>query len=131
MKEKEITGHSKVPAGTMVYGDRNMINTVIRNLISNAVKYTEKGKIEVNYKADERAITFSIKDTGVGMPDERAKTLFEIGGSKSTEGTRGEAGTGLGLIICKEFVEKMGGRIAVESEPGKGSVFYFSIPNQA
>jgi signal transduction histidine kinase/ligand-binding sensor domain-containing protein len=128
LNEKQLLFESASTGKFMVVADKNMINTVIRNLISNAIKFTEKGTIRVRVKKEENALKVFVEDSGVGMTSERAQTLFEIGHSKSTEGTRGETGTGLGLIICKDFIEKNGGTIGVESIVGKGSTFYFTLP---
>lgn len=110
--------------------DYNMINTVMRNLINNAIKYTgENGQITISANEINNEVIICIKDTGIGMDDETAKMLFikDINRIRK-EGTKGEKGTGLGLILCKEFVEKHGGKIWVESEPGKGSSFKFTLP---
>jgi signal transduction histidine kinase len=127
-KEKQLSIDVHVNQNCKVFADKNMVNTVIRNLLTNAVKFTEKGKIHITLEEDSKWYKMKIEDTGVGIPAEKLQNLFEIGGSKSTEGTRGETGTGLGLIICKEFIEKNGGEIGVESEVGKGSVFFFTLP---
>lgn len=128
MNEKQISSEKDIPPGVKVFADKNMINTVIRNMISNAIKFSEGGEITIRLKEDNRTTTIFISDTGLGMRPEEAKSLFEIGTTKSSEGTRGEPGTGLGLIICKDFIEKHGGKIGVDSELGKGSTFYFSLP---
>ncbi|MBN1251364.1 MAG: PAS domain S-box protein [Bacteroidales bacterium] len=116
--------------------DKNMINTVIRNLLSNAIKYTKhKGTVEI--KAEKSCKTQSqkneclkieISDNGIGIENENIHKLFKIEESYSTKGTSSEKGTGLGLILCKDFVEKNNGEIWVESEFGKGSSFYFTLP---
>jgi signal transduction histidine kinase len=112
-----------------VHAHRHSVNTVVRNLISNAIKFTPKdGKITLNLQRLEKDIKVSIADTGVGMSEEVMKKLFRIDTKHSTKGTADEKGTGLGLILCKEFIEKNGGRIWVESTEGKGSVFYFTLP---
>jgi len=131
MREKQIKPNVDIPGDSFVFADKNMLNTVIRNLISNAVKFCDKGEIFVKVIDGNGQYTVSITDTGVGMSEEKASSIFEISKSKTTEGTRGEPGTGLGLIICKEFVEKIGGTIGVKSEPGKGSTFYFSVPKNS
>ncbi len=120
--------------------DVEMINTVIRNLISNAIKFTpEGGTVEIGTiileekTSDvyaENKINIYVKDSGVGMSEETINKLFRIDVNITTEGTNKEKGTGLGLILCKEFVEKHKGKIWVESEVGKGSTFWFSLPNQ-
>jgi signal transduction histidine kinase len=118
---------------SFVIADVNMISTVVRNLISNAIKYTsEGGKITISCsieKADNKQFRrVSVKDTGVGIAKKDIHKLFAIDNNFSTPGTRDEKGTGLGLILCHEFVEKNGGKIWVESEVGKGSNFIFLVP---
>ncbi len=112
-----------------VLGDEQMLNTVIRNLLSNAIKFTPKnGVIEVSSKVENKLVEISIKDTGVGIKPEDIDKLFRIDVNHSTIGTAEEKGTGLGLILCKEFVEANGGSIWVESELGKGSIFHIRLP---
>jgi len=112
-----------------VYADKEMINAVIRNLIDNALKYTGKGNsIVISAKKSDSFVNVSVKDDGLGISDENIKKLFRIDVKYKQEGTSGEKGTGLGLILCKEFVEKNNGKIKVESKLGQGSVFSFSIP---
>ncbi len=102
---------------------------MIRNLISNAIKFTpESGSVTLSAQVARQQVKVSITDTGVGMSPEVVSKLFRIDTKHSTKGTADEKGTGLGLILCKEFIEKNGGRIGVESEPGKGSVFFFTLP---
>ncbi len=117
--------------------DKNMLNTVIRNLLSNAIKFTpEGGEIEIGavnkpsegLEPSEGSINIYVKDTGVGIPKYNLEKLFKIDKTISTIGTNNEKGTGLGLILCKEFVEKHGGKIWAESEVDKGSTFWFSLP---
>jgi len=111
------------------YGDRDMINSVIRNLMTNAVKFTHKDKkVEVKVKQKEKTIEVSIVDEGIGISQEDLNRLFRIDEKFKSSGTAGEKGTGLGLIICREFVEKNGGDISVQSEPGQGTTFAFTIP---
>lgn len=111
------------------YGDYNMISTVIRNLLSNAVKFTRnKGRVEINTEVSNGFGNLSIKDNGVGISQEMMDKLFRLGKNRSTLGTNKEEGTGLGLILCREFVEKNGGKINVESTIGEGSTFSFSLP---
>lgn len=131
LKDKNIEVSNNIPEGTTVYADKNMINTVIRNLISNAIKFTEDGKLNIEAQAQEGSVTVRISDTGLGIPESKLDTLFEVEKSKSTEGTRNESGTGLGLILCKEFVVKNQGKIWVESKEGEGSTFSFSVPAHA
>jgi signal transduction histidine kinase len=109
--------------------DKNMLKTILRNLISNAIKFTNKnGKVEVNAVVDDRNVEISVSDDGTGMTKETMAKLFRLDANLSTRGTENEKGTGLGLFLCKEFVEKHGGKISVESESGKGSIFRFTIP---
>ena len=112
-----------------VYADRNMINSVLQNLISNAIKFTEHGgEITVSSRTVDQEVEIGVRDTGVGInPDDLGK-LFRIDMNHSTPGTDEEAGTGLGLVLCKEMIEKHEGRIWAESEPGEGSAFYFTLP---
>ncbi len=112
-----------------VYADRDMINTVIRNLLTNAIKFTpENGKISITSAKNKDYVELSVSDTGIGMNPEVVESLFKIDKSSVRTGTAGETGTGLGLIICKEFIEKNGGSISVKSEEGKGSIFSISLP---
>jgi len=111
-----------------VYADKNMVDTVIRNLLINANKFTSNGKIEISSNIIENMVEISIRDNGVGINNENQLKLFRIDKSISTEGTNGEVGTGLGLILCKEFIEKNFGKISVTSEIDKGSVFTFTLP---
>ncbi len=112
------------------YADKNMTMTVMRNLVSNAIKFTnEGGKVQINCRrADRDMLGVEVIDNGVGITEENLKKLFRIDVNLSTRGTSQETGTGLGLILCKEFVEKQGGKIEVESEPGRGTKFYFTLP---
>ncbi len=112
-----------------VFADKHMINTVIRNLISNAVKFSPPGgQIIISIQQDESYTTVAIKDNGVGMDEITLNKLFKIDKEVKSTGTMGEKGTGLGLILCKEFVEKNGGEISVTSHVNKGSEFIFTIP---
>lgn len=110
-------------------GDVAMLRTILRNLLSNAIKFTKKGG-EIQIKAEENPenISISVSDNGVGIAARNLTKLFNISEYHSTKGTAEEKGTGLGLLLCKEFVEKHGGNIWVESEEGKGSIFTFTIP---
>ncbi len=128
INEKNLKIVKNISDGVEIFADKNMINTVIRNLITNAVKFTENGDITINIKQIDDSACFEITDTGVGIPEDKINKVFEIDNSKSTEGTKGESGTGLGLIICKEFIEKNGGEIFAKSKENKGSTFGFYIP---
>lgn len=112
-----------------LFYDRNMIATVLRNLISNSIKFTQAGgTIEVTYCIKGDRLIVSVKDDGVGISEKNIGKLFNNETHFSTRGTNSESGSGLGLILCKDFVEKHGGNIWVESELRKGSTFYFSLP---
>ncbi|RLD85242.1 MAG: hypothetical protein DRJ07_03465 [Bacteroidetes bacterium] len=145
--DKSITITNKIPEDTIVFAEKNMLSTILRNLISNAIKFTPKnGFVEIgcrvsSVKTDGRlsqqvgnnlrslqSIQIYVKDNGVGISKEVQSNLFEISENISTKGTEKEEGTGLGLILCKEFVEKHGGKIWVESKVGKGSEFIFTLP---
>jgi PAS domain S-box-containing protein len=126
---KGISLTSDLAESIIINSDRNMINTVLRNLLSNAVKYTHKnGKVVVGVLQSSKEIIVSVKDSGTGMTKEKVDSLFRLENSLSTPGTEKEQGTGLGLKLCKEFTERMGGRIWVVSKVGNGSDFKFTIP---
>jgi len=112
-------------------GDRMMIETIIRNLLSNAIKFSKRtGKIHLHVKGDNKGVLFSIKDEGIGIAKEHQSKLFEINNTYTTQGTENEKGTGLGLVLCKEFVDFHNGKIGVRSEENKGSEFWFLIPKK-
>ena len=118
------------PAPTPVMAHKNSVTTVIRNLISNSIKFTPTGgTITVSVKKSSDEALVSIADTGVGMSKEVIDKIFRIDAKHSTKGTADEKGTGLGLVLCKDFVEKNNGSIGVHSEEGKGSTFYFTLPS--
>lgn len=128
-RQKSITITNTIPERLVVQADENMIKTTIRNLLSNAIKFTKSGgQVEIITKSRENEIQVTVTDTGIGISPENTPKLFNIGSSFTTRGTGNEKGTGLGLVLCKEFIEKHGGRIWVESEVGKGSRFYFTLP---
>jgi signal transduction histidine kinase len=125
---KSLQMKNLVTPGTVALADMNMVNLVFRNLILNAIKFTEVGGVvSVAAKPVDGFVQVAISDSGVGIAPEVQKILFEKTTGYSTRGTANEKGTGLGLILCKEFVERMGGKIWLESEPGKGSTFYFTL----
>lgn len=127
---KNITVVNEMPEEAMVYADKDMICLVFRNLINNAIKFTRNnGKIIVTAKQDDRSLQIFIKDNGVGIEKKQMGKLFNE--FYSHIGTDNESGTGLGLILCKEFVEKNGGTIDVQSEKNNGSTFSFTIPLKA
>ena len=112
-----------------VWADENMLHTVLHNILSNAVKYSGRGsQIHISAGKKEGMLEIVIRDEGIGMDEKTRENIFRIDQSGSRPGTEGEQGTGLGLIISREFIEKHGGSIRVESEPGKGSTFVITIP---
>ncbi|HEX2865421.1 MAG TPA: PAS domain S-box protein [Ignavibacteriales bacterium] len=112
-----------------VYADGKMLHCVLQNLISNAIKFTNpNGKITISANKENGHVKISVADTGVGIPKNSLDKLFKIDSNLSTEGTAHEKGTGLGLILCKEFIEKNRGSISVESSPNKGTTFTFTLP---
>lgn len=128
-QKKSITITTEDLPKEMVYADRAMINTILRNLVSNAIKFTYPGgKIVIAAEHTPEELVVSVSDNGVGMKKELIDRLFHIEENVSTSGTQQEEGTGLGLILCKEFVDYHNGRIWVESEVGKGSTFFFTLP---
>jgi signal transduction histidine kinase len=121
--------HLEAEGDTRAQADRNMVLFVLRNLLANAIKFTPKnGQISTQIIPKAHYIQISVSDTGIGMSQETLQKLFRIDVSHSQKGTDNEAGTGLGLILCKEFVEKNKGEIWVESQEGKGSTFHFTLP---
>lgn len=127
--QKNICISSEMANGILAYADGNMIKTILRNLISNGIKFTNLGgKITLSAMKDEGFIICSVADDGIGIEPSDVDKLFRIDINPNTIGNSTEKGTGLGLILCKEFVEINGGKIWVESELGAGSTFKFSIP---
>lgn len=130
LSNKELTLRTDIPSGLTARADRMMVSTVLRNLLSNAVKFSYRGgEILVSAAGPvDGKLTVSVSDHGSGMPAEKSACLFRLDRLESTDGTEGEKGSGIGLDVCKDMVEKCGGAIGVRSEEGKGSVFFFSIP---
>lgn len=127
---KNIEMKIAVPLNTMVRADRNMLKLILRNLVSNAIKFTHvNGHIYIDCKKQEEETIFSVKDTGVGISNENMDHIWGISKKFISSGTANEAGTGFGLVLCKEFVERHRGKIWVNSEPGIGSTFTFTLPN--
>lgn len=124
---KQIVLESRLSPEVKVYADENHLRLILRNLATNALKFTpEGGRVTISTQIKQNGIPkaeVAISDTGIGMSQEKLAKLFKIGDSQSTKGTAGEKGTGLGLILCKEFIEKNGGHIGVESQPGNGTTF--------
>lgn len=129
--QKKITIENNVPEDIIVYADESMLATVLRNLISNAIKFSFiQGRVMLKANATDQEVLVKVYDNGTGMSEKNTKKLFRIDENLSTPGTQNEHGTGLGLILCKEFIEKHGGKIWVNSENGKGSEFCFTLPNR-
>ena len=129
-KIKGIEIDYDIPDDIEVFADRNILQTILRNLVSNAMKFTPSGgKISLSAKVTgDKSIEISIKDSGIGMSPDLVDVLFRLDAQTNRKGTDGEPSTGLGLIICKDFIEKHGGKIWVESKLGKGSDFKFTYP---
>ncbi len=128
-KLKNITIHITQLIEIEFYADKNMLTVILRNLISNAIKFTKSGgNINIAIISNKKQIEIIISDNGIGIHEEKLKTLFNTSSNTTSPGTEDEKGTGLGLILCREFVEKHGGMIWVESEVGKGSDFKFTLP---
>jgi len=129
-RKKEIEIENQIPEELVVTVDENMLASIIRNLVSNALKFTYKGgRIDIDAKSlDEDFVQVSISDNGIGMDADILNNIFNKNVQTSRQGTNGEPSSGLGLIICKDFIEKHNGKIWAESEEGKGSTFYFTLP---
>lgn len=128
---KKIELVNNLPFKFHVYADRNMIGTVLRNLISNAIKFSlERGTVVVSHETTEELVTIVVTDEGIGIPAHNIPKLFRIDEKIKTSGTYNEPGSGLGLILCREFILRNGGMIWVESSSGKGSRFSFCLPRQ-
>ena len=128
-ERKNISINYTADKNNHVFADNDMIDTVIRNLISNAIKFTNRdGKISISTDSAGPLLKVSVKDNGTGMSKEVKEKLFRLDVNQSTAGTDNETGTGLGLILCKEFIQKNGGTISVESEEREGSTFQFTLP---
>jgi PAS domain S-box-containing protein len=129
--QKAITLENRIPEGFQVRADPDMLELVLRNLVSNGIKFTpENGTVTIRITENREGVTVMVEDSGIGIPPEDVGKLFSPECHYSTRGTRQEAGTGLGLLLCREFVERHGGEIQVESVEGKGSRFAFTLPRQ-
>jgi PAS domain S-box-containing protein len=129
-KGKSIDILVDISDNLQVFADENMLQTVFRNIVANAVKFTNKGE-KINIRAntsDDKSVEISIKDTGIGMDKDILDNLFRIDVNTNRKGTGGELSTGLGLLLCQEFIEKHNGKLWVESQEGKGSTFHFTLP---
>ncbi len=126
--KKNINLVNKLNKNIYVFADQNIITSVLQNLISNAIKFTSKGEIKISSTEIDDQVTLEVEDSGIGMDRDAVKKLFRIDVAYTTPGTENEKGTGLGLILSKELIEKSGGKIEVESEKGKGSIFRLKLP---
>jgi signal transduction histidine kinase len=128
-KRKCIIMVNELNASDFALGDSSMVKLLLRNLISNAIKFSHEGdRIRVYAKKSDSQIEISVEDTGTGIPPEALPKLFRLDVKYTTPGTANERGSGIGLVLCKEIVDKLGGNIKVKSELGKGSIFTFSLP---
>jgi len=128
-RRKDISLLNNVDENLTLFADADTIRTVIRNLVSNAIKFTKiNGKVEVSSSQTDSQIEIRVRDNGVGIDEERVEHLFDLGEGYSTDGTQNEKGTGLGLIMCREFIEKNDGSIRAESRLGEGTEFIISLP---
>lgn len=127
-ERKNISIVMEINGNTTVFADENMISTVVRNLLYNAIKFTYPGgNIIINSKENDGIVSISVADTGIGMSEELVAKLFNQNEKTNRSGTDGEPSTGLGLLLCKDFVDRHNGTIQVKSKPGNGSVFIFTI----
>lgn len=128
---KQINLKNEIPVGTTIFADFNMTEIILRNLVSNAIKFCkENGTIVISGIKRENAIEFSVTDEGVGISPDNIEKIFQEKGRFTTLGTQNESGTGLGLLLCKDFIEKQNGKIGVESVQNKGSKFWFTLPSE-
>ena len=126
---KQIEMRNNVPTDVFAFADNNMIKTVLRNILSNAIKFTPvEGVIQINTKPGKNKVTIEIEDNGNGISKDDIKKILNPNEHFSKLGTEKEPGTGLGLILCQNFVQKNGGVLKIKSELGKGSTFYFDLP---
>jgi signal transduction histidine kinase/Tfp pilus assembly protein PilF len=130
-KQKNIKSDNRIPEDLTVNADPDMLHSILRNLVSNAIKFTPAGGwLELSATESPAEVIVSVKDNGIGISEQNIALLFDVEKNFTMPGTANEKGTGLGLVLCKEFVEKHEGRIWVESQKGKGSVFFFSMPSR-
>lgn len=128
-KKKKIKILATIPDNIVLQVDKNMFCTVLRNLVYNSIKYSwENSSIYISVKCENGEAVIQVKDEGVGIPEENIKKLFRVDAGLTTPGTNREQGTGLGLLLCHEFVKKQKGRIWIHSLPGQGCSFYFTSP---
>ena len=128
-KSKDITLRQDIAPGLTVLVDQPMIKTVIRNILFNAIKFTPRGgEIVITARHAEQKVTVVVQDNGIGMNEQMLSSIFTLHKGKRQLGTEGEKGTGLGLVLCKQFIEQHGGRIWAESSPGNGTTVLFTLP---
>ena len=126
---KQVQIKTSVEENLMAYADKDMIEFIIRNLLSNAIKFSQRNStVEIRAYSSVKGIIIEVIDLGIGLSDAKIKKLMEKHTTISRRGTEKEKGTGLGLLISKEFIEKNGGQLQIKSEQGKGSIFSFVIP---
>jgi signal transduction histidine kinase len=129
IRKKNITVLNNIPENLNVFADKNLLSTILRNLVSNAIKFTPPGGyITLSAEKSDGKVDISVSDTGIGMSRHQINNMFQLDTHITKTGTSQEKGTGLGLILCKEFIEIHKGTIHIESEPDKGSIFTFSLP---
>ena len=127
--QKNVEFRCSISGDLRVLADKSMLNMILRNLLSNAVKFSRKnGVVEISARPEDSMLQISVADDGIGMDNEALEKIFALDRMSSRKGTAGEKGTGLGLLLCREYVRRHGGEIWVRSSPGKGTVFYFTLP---
>ena len=133
-ENKRVSIINDIPLNTKIFADENMLSTIIRNLLTNALKFTPVGGSPITVMIGENdnfsGVHFMVRDNGVGMSKEKIKSLFRIDANISTPGTSKEKGSGLGLLLCKEYVKKHKGELWVESQPGEGTTFHLRFPKK-
>lgn len=129
LKSKNITISCEISDSLIAFADHNMVSTVLRNLVSNAIKFTNRnGTIQLKALRQNNKVQITVSDSGIGIDEARKNNLFGINEKMVTAGTENEQGTGLGLVLCQEFITKHKEKIWVESQVGKGSDFIFTLP---
>ena len=128
-EKKNITLVNNIKKDVEIFADGNMIHSILLNLASNSIKFTPPGgKVKISVKETDSFVDLTVEDNGVGIEKEKLKNIFNIGVYKSTVGTSNEKGSGLGLTLCKDFVEMHKGKITCRSEKGKGAKFIVTLP---
>jgi hypothetical protein len=128
-EQKMVYLKNNVPTGILVHADPRMLQSLLQNLLSNALKFSNpEGSVQIDAKQQEEMIRIEVRDWGLGMDQDTLSNLFSLEGSRSNQGTAGEKGSGLGLVLCKEFIQRHGGELWARSEPGQGTAIYFTLP---